>query len=176
MSDVDQGFTINDDSLIIKATKWVVIISNAAVAMLVAATAIMRYVFKTDLYGIDEFIVISAFTLYMSGSVYGAHRGSHITADMLSQYIKNKKLNASLVVFSSFLTVAFSAAFTWLGAKMFIWQIMKQGKTQIWRIPLYIPQGIIFLCLALMTLYFSIWFVRRIKTMRRVFSEPDKTA
>jgi len=159
----------SDSGFIVKILKNLIIWSNLVVAVLVTCTAAMRYLFKMDLYGVDELILLAAFILYFSGSAYGAHRGSHICADILSNYLKAPKVKTIVTSFTAFLTFTLSVIFSWLGVKMFTWQWMTQGKTQIWKIPLWVPQGFIAICLVLMSIYFFIWFIRRVKDCRTVY-------
>ena len=42
----------------------------------------MRYVFKSDLYGIEEFVAILAMWMYMLSASYASYEDSHITADI----------------------------------------------------------------------------------------------
>lgn len=44
----------------------------------------MRYVFKTNLYGMDEILVIVAMWLYFMGGIYGTYEESHIQGDLLN--------------------------------------------------------------------------------------------
>lgn len=157
---------LNESGPVLKILKFFIIISNILVAVLVSSAAIMRYLLKIDLYGVDEFILLSAYILYFSGAVYGAHQGQHICADILSNYLKSYKLKSMLKVVNSFITLALSLVFSWLGVKMFAWQWMTQGKTQVWRIPIWASQGFIALCLILMSVYFLLWFIKSVKQLR----------
>lgn len=153
----------DDSAIVVRILKILIFWSNLLVALLVSCTAAMRYLFKMDLYGVDEFILLAAFILYFSGAAYGAHKGKHICADILANYLKAPKLKRIVAALTAFITLSLSVIFSWLGVKMFTWQWMTQGKTQIWKIPLWVPQGFIALCLVLMSIYFFIWFIRRIK-------------
>ena len=42
----------------------------------------MRYVFKSDLYGIEEFVAILAMWMYMLSASYASYEDSHIKADI----------------------------------------------------------------------------------------------
>ena len=170
------AFVPDDSGPVIKVFKFLIITSNILVAILVSSAAFMRYVLEMDLYGVDEFILLAAFILYFSGSVYGAHRNQHICADIISNYLKNIKAKRVMGAITSFLTFGLSAVFSWLGVNMFTWQWATQGKTQIWRIPLWVTQGFIALCLILMSVYFLIWFIRSLKALRDAWRQPATTA
>ncbi len=155
---------------VVKTLKFLIIVSNILVAVLVSGAAAMRYVFKIDLYGVDEFILLFSFVLYFAGAAYGANRDQHICADILRNYVAAPKPRSVIVAFTAFLTLALSLVFSWLGVKMFTWQWATQGATQVWRIPLWLTQGFIALCMVLMSYYFLIWFIKRLKECRLAFA------
>jgi TRAP-type C4-dicarboxylate transport system permease small subunit len=178
MTDNNSQSKINGNSLqlgdadkgpLLTSLRFIIVATNLLLAVMVSITAIMRYVLKIDLYGIDEFILLIAFILYFAGSAYGAKKERHISADILTQYVHRPKAKQIIIMLSSILTLLLSGVFAWLGGQMFIWQIMKGGKTQIWRIPLYVPQGAIFLGLLIMTWYFGRWFVRECRKSSELF-------
>jgi len=65
-------------------------ISAAVTGLLMATTGlvffivIMRYVFKTNLYGADELVTLVTMWLYFLGAIYGSYEESHIQGDLLN--------------------------------------------------------------------------------------------
>jgi TRAP-type C4-dicarboxylate transport system permease small subunit len=135
--------------------KGIMIVCSIVVAVGISIAAVLRYVFRTDLYGSEEIIVIFAYWLYFAGGAFGAYERSHITADVVSVYVKNPRLKAALACFSSLCTFGLSTLFAWWGWHMFAWGLEKGGATPVWRIPLVIPQSAIFFGLVLMSVYFA---------------------
>ena len=59
--------------------------SSLFVVASIVLTVILRYIFKTDLYGLEEIVVIFAFWLYFMGVLRQLHRDPH-TADLVSVF------------------------------------------------------------------------------------------
>lgn len=53
--------------LLLRFQRFVIIVSSLFVVASIGATVVLRYIFKTDLYGLEEIVVIFAFWLYFMG-------------------------------------------------------------------------------------------------------------
>ena len=155
---------------ILKVLRFIMISMSLTVAVVIGIAAALRYIFKMDMYGIEDFIIIFAYWLYFSGGAYGAYENSHITADILTVYMKNQKLKRGIICFSSLCTVLLSGLFAFWGWQMFKWQLEKGGASPIWRIPLYVPQSAITLGLTLMTFYFGLHFLENFRLFRQALA------
>jgi TRAP-type C4-dicarboxylate transport system permease small subunit len=155
---------------LLKVLRFIMISMSLTVAVVIGVAAALRYVFKMDMYGIEDFIIVFAYWLYFSGGAYGAFENSHITADILTVYMKNQKLKRGIICFSSLCTVLLSGLFAYWGWLMFSWQLAKGGATPVWRIPLYVPQSAITLGLTLMTFYFALHFMENLRLFRKALS------
>ena len=151
----------------LKVLRFIMISMSLTVAVVIGVAAALRYVFKMDMYGIEDFIIVFAYWLYFSGGAYGAFENSHITADILTVYMKNQKMKRGIICFSSLCTVLLSGLFAFWGWQMFAWQLDKGGATPVWRIPLYVPQSAITLGLTLMTFYFGLHFLENVRLFRQ---------
>ncbi len=152
--------------IFLKALRFIMITMSLTVAFVIGIAASLRYIFKMDMYGIEDFIIIFAYWLYFSGGAYGAYENSHITADILTVYMKNQKLKRGIICFSSLCTVLLSGLFAFWGWQMFQWQLKMGGASPIWRIPLFVPQSAITLGLTLMTFYFGLHFLENYRLFR----------
>ncbi len=54
------------------------VLSSLFVVLIMCVTVLLRYVFKSDLFGMEEIVVIAAFWLYFMGSSYGVYDQSHV--------------------------------------------------------------------------------------------------
>ncbi|HES59045.1 MAG TPA: TRAP transporter small permease subunit, partial [Caldithrix sp.] len=75
---------------LIKIQQWLMIATSIFVILIMFVEVLLRYVFKSDLYGIEEIVVIAAFWLYFMGSSYGVYEKSHVKADILPQMMSQK--------------------------------------------------------------------------------------
>ncbi|PKL01653.1 MAG: hypothetical protein CVV55_08465, partial [Synergistetes bacterium HGW-Synergistetes-2] len=63
---------------LLKLQKALLVLSSCFVVLIMCVAVLLRYVFKTDLFGIEEIVVIAAFWLYFIGSSYGVYDKSHV--------------------------------------------------------------------------------------------------
>lgn len=129
--------------------------------VIITAATIMRYVFQMDLYGYEEWVKIFAFWLYFMGAGYGAFAGTHISADLISSYLKDGIFKRSLTFIKCVITLGVSLLFTKYGWDYFIFGYMGPlgtgvaiPRTVAWRIPLWTAYAAIFIGLLSMSYYF----------------------
>ncbi|HRV98656.1 MAG TPA: TRAP transporter small permease subunit, partial [Aminobacteriaceae bacterium] len=72
---------------LLKLQKALLVLSSCFVVLIMCVAVLLRYVFKTDLFGIEEIVVIAAFWLYFIGSSYGVYDKSHVKADIIPQML-----------------------------------------------------------------------------------------
>ncbi|MCX7828591.1 MAG: TRAP transporter small permease [Thermanaerothrix sp.] len=130
-------------------------------ALMIGAATLMRYVFKTDLYGYEEWVKLFAFWLYFSGAAYGALNGTHVSADIVNSYVPEGVFKRALVLLKNLITVGVSSLFLYYGYDFFMFGFkgplgngIAVPMTTVWRIPLWTSYGAIFGGLAFMVLYF----------------------
>lgn len=144
-----------------------ILISCSCLSMLmIVLGVVLRYLFHTDLYGIEEFIVIIAFWLYFMGGVYGSYEGSHIRADLLTVYIKNETVKSVLKLIELAISSAVGLVLTGWGFHYFMWGLERGARSPGWRIPLVISQCPIFIGFALMTFYFIYHLINTLRKTR----------
>ncbi len=144
--------------LIIKVEKIIIVITGIAVTTIVSMACLMRALFKIDLVGYEEILVMFAFWLYMIGSAYGTYEKSQITADILNIYLKEGILKSTINLIRSFLTLVLAA---WFGLWAFgftMWGIEMHTKTPVWRLPMVWGQSSIFIGLFLITIFNVLYF------------------
>ncbi len=155
--------------LLLRFQRFVIIVSSLFVVASIGATVVLRYIFKTDLYGLEEIVVIFAFWLYFMGGAYGSYTRTHITADIISVAMPEGRLKSLIVVFSSSITFIFSLLFSYWGYDFFMFGVKMSARTPVWRIPMVVSYTAVFLGMILMTFYFLVDLLADIKTMRGRF-------
>lgn len=91
--------------LLVRLERFILVAVSVMAMLCVVAGALMRYIFKIDLYGIEEIIILLAMWLYFIGGAYGSYENSHISADMVSNYIKSNKVKRYIRIFVALVTV-----------------------------------------------------------------------
>lgn len=129
--------------------------------IIITAATLMRYVFEMDLYGYEEWVKIFAFWLYFMGAGYGAFTGTHISADLVSSYLKDGVFKKSLTFLKCLVTLGVTLLFTKYGWDYFIFGFLGPlgtgvaiPRTVAWRIPLWTAYASIFIGLLSMSYYF----------------------
>lgn len=148
---------------LLNAQGTIAIAASIFITLGVAAASILRYVFKTSLFGLEELILIAAFWMYFMGASYAASRKQHISAEIVSVYCKNRKAREIMILIAEFITLALSLLYTYWGAYFVYWGVTEGGTTPVYRLPIAVSQFAIFLGFVLMTWYFLLDVVRRTK-------------
>lgn len=134
--------------------RGVLVSCSLFVITLMTLVVILRYIFKTDLYGIEELVVIAAFWLYFIGASYGSYEKTHITADILTIYLKKDRVKALINIIALVISAGVALVFAYWAFGLLIWGLVMKGKSPAWGIPMYIPQSSILVGFALMSFYF----------------------
>ena len=148
--------------------RWFLIIAGCVITVLVFTEVMLRYVFSSPLFGIEELIVFIAMWLYFIGAALGAHDRSHIKADVIHIWVKSPRAMAIVHTVNSVITVTLSAIMVTWCYDYFIFGIEKRGASPALRLPLVIPQSAVFVGAILMTLYF---FVELVDNFRNAISK-----
>ncbi len=116
---------------------WVI---SILIVLVITATVIMRYILKTDLYGMEELLILLAMWLYFVGGSYGSYENSHITADILSAFVKNEKIIKAVKLFIAIVSFVVALFFTrWAFT---YWKLVMRlgGRTSGLHYPLWMPR------------------------------------
>lgn len=112
----------------------------AGVVGLVGVSVTMRYIFKTDLFGVEELITVVTMWLYFLGSIYGSYEESHIKGDLLDLVFKTgrqkKGQQIYVYVYSTIVLVIWSK---W-GIEYATRCLHSAQTTPGWHIPLHVSQ------------------------------------
>ena len=139
----------------------VVSMQGIIIIVIVIATGTMflqvvtRYVFQISVSGLDELAGHTAVWLYMMGAAYGAYDKSHIKANAIHLFVKNKKVLAWIDVFAMGIAVIVATYMTVWSYGYLQWSIRKHEITPTLQLPTVIFQTAIFIGALLMVIYFS---------------------
>lgn len=149
------GLKLDRNNPFDKAVIVVMLLSAAFVVVAVAAGAIARYVFRRDIYGIEELTTIAAFWMYFTGAIYATKTRQQISAEMLSAFIKRPRVLYAFALLQRIVTFLLCLIFTWWGWEFFHWSLVNGGKTNLWQIPVIVGQGSVFIGFVGMLLYLA---------------------
>lgn len=146
-----------------KVQSYVLFIMGLGIAIIFAIEVIFRYVFKINLMGYEEVIIVMAFWLYFIGGAQGSYERIHVRADMLGNFIGNRKtvraidlvvstINMMLLVIVSILSIFFIARSIDIGSK-----------SSIYRFPLTIGHMSVSVGYILMAFYSIVYYVQDIR-------------
>ena len=146
-----------------KAMSFIIILTQITFTAIIFGSVVARQCFGRDLYGNEDFILIAAFWLYMIGGAYGSYENSHIKADIISEVLKDGKLKKFLQNTAVIVETAVSLIITVWGWQLVVWSMAKGAKSISWKIPMFIPQGAIFIGFAIMFIYSLREMIRRFR-------------
>ena len=149
-----------------KLQNIILVASCSFVTIGIGTGAILRYLFKKDLYGAEELITIAAFWMYFIGAVYATHAKKHITAELFSSFCKNLKIVYSVKILSLAVTFLLALLYSWWGWEFFHWSLVKGGKSVALLIPLVYGHSAIFIGFVLMTVYFFFQLLEEVKKLK----------
>lgn len=143
---------------LVRFQQVLLILTSLFVVLIMCAEVLLRYVFHSDLFGIEEVVVISAFWLYLIGSSYGVYDRSHVKADIIPQLL-GERSRALLSVITRFVMAVLCIVFSWWAVDMVLYSIEWMPRTTGLRIPIFISQSSVLVGYVLMSLYSVIYFL-----------------
>ncbi len=139
--------------------KWFMYAAGCFVIVLVFVEVLLRYVFASPLFGIEELICLVAMWLYFLGATYGAYERSHIKAELVHLWCKTPRSQALVRSLSSFITLVLSIIMIKWSYPYFIWGITGGETSQALLLPMVLSQSAIFFGAILMSFYFFVELV-----------------
>lgn len=138
---------------LVKSQEWVMFFTSIALASLVTLAVFLRYIFRIDLYGIEEVEILIAMWLYFIGAAYGSYTRTQISADIVEALVPEGRVKDAARCARSVISVVLYCGLLYLAVDMLIFNLSANIRTAVWKIPGYfIPVGVC-LGLGLMTFY-----------------------
>jgi TRAP-type C4-dicarboxylate transport system permease small subunit len=143
---------------LIRFQETLLVLTSLFVVLIMCVEVVLRYVFHSDFFGIEEVVVVAAFWLYFIGSAYGVYDKSHVKADIIPQLL-SERAQSRLAVVISFVMSLLSLVFSWWAVGMVCYAIEWMPRTTGLRIPVFISQSSILVGYLLMSLYSIVHFL-----------------
>ncbi|MEG0378035.1 MAG: TRAP transporter small permease subunit [Eubacterium sp.] len=143
------------DSLFWRGIKFVqnILLSVCSLAAVFAIflTVVMRYIFSSDLYGMEEIILVIAFWLYFVGGSRGSLEDTHIKADLVDVFVKNTRVMYLIKGFAKLVETVVYLLFSKWAISLFFLNLSRMPKTPGLKIPYVVSQfpialGFVLMC------------------------------
>lgn len=139
--------------------QFVMVMTSAAIVILILTQVIMRYVFNIPIMGIEELAVLLGFWLYFTGSSAGARYRTQIKADLLNVLVSNQRTLFVIKAIAAFITVCLAGIFVQWTVEYFQWSLSTMERSPSLNIPMLYAQAALVVNSILMLLYFVIEFL-----------------
>lgn len=140
-------------NLLLKLQRFILIICSLFIVLGMVTAVFFRYVLDINFMGLNELILILSIWMYFIGAALGSYERSHISADLVSSYIKNKRIKNGISLFNSILTVILSFLFIIWSYDLVAWGLEKNTVSNVLGIPMIVAQSSILVGFVLMFVY-----------------------
>jgi TRAP-type C4-dicarboxylate transport system permease small subunit len=143
--------------LIDDAIRWVqwltVFAASMIVVGLICAIVILRYVFRADLYGMEELAVFVGVWLFFFGASYASQQKEQIAADVLPQFLRSPLTRGVLALVTTLLSLVICLLVAFWAWDWLSWGLERPARSPVHGIPMTITHLAVFLSFALMSLF-----------------------
>lgn len=128
-------------------------LSGVIILLAMVAMVLLRYVFKINLFGMDEIILCFVFWFYFFGGVNGSREDSQVRADVTSVLIKNRKTVWGLRLVTRAIEILVTIFLIAMSIWLLVINAQRMPATQGLKIPYLVPQFAIAVGFILMLVY-----------------------
>lgn len=149
--------------IVVVAQKTIIVLCSLLIAVTFGIVVVLRYGFQANLFAYEEWMLVAAFILYFIGAAQGSYDDSHIKADLVNEWIKSARLRRRFNLLVLGLEVVIAGVLAYWGLLMVAEDLAKYPElpaTTVYKIPLAVPRGTIFIGFVLMTVYAAMHFLR----------------
>jgi len=150
----------------------VLIATSLFISVFMFVEVMLRYVFRKPVMGIEEILPLGAFWLYFIGASYGSYKRSHITAEVVEIMVKNPRRVAITRAVASFISFGVGLYLCKWGFDFFVYGLTQGQFSATLFIPMVYSQSAVFFGLLLMTFYFLVELIDRVRSLLRSNSPP----
>ena len=152
---------------LVRLEKAIVFASSLFLAGAFCAIVLMRYVFDSDLFAYEEWVLTVAFLLYFIGGALSSHDDVHIKADIIQEYIASARARTLYQGGILLLEAVIGVVLTYFALRMFLHEFVRWPNiptTPVYKIPLAVPRFFILAGFALMSLHAFLNAYRYLRT------------
>lgn len=147
------------ENILIKILRLTLVITTAAMLVILAIVVGMRYGFHRDFYGYNEIVLADSFWMYFIGAAFAMRQEEHIKADILKNFV-SEKCAATMKVIAGILQTTVNYAMIVLSYNLVMSNFKAWTITPLWEIPFFVSQISILISFILMAYYLTIYTIR----------------
>jgi TRAP-type transport system small permease protein len=114
-------FFSHADNLFDKTCTVLIVIGGTLITFTVVLQVLLRYVFKSPLFGLEEFSRLIAVWVYFLGAVFGTKLDSHVQGDVAERLFKSNRSKAFVKMLTWFLSGLLCILFLYHASKYCLW-------------------------------------------------------
>ena len=137
----------------------VMVATSVAIVLLILVQVALRYIFMKPLMGVEELACLCGFWLYFTGAANGSRERSHIKADLLDVFVKNKRTLFICKSVVALITVCLAGFFVEWTISYFQWSLKSWERSPALSIPMAYAQASLMVNAVLMLFYFFLEFL-----------------
>ncbi len=141
------------DNVVASVLKVAVTLLGLFVSFAMVIGIASRAIFNAPFFGLEELVLMAAMWLYMIGAALASRERSHLSADFLQAFSKNKTLLNVTSLVATTLSVVMAVFFVAWSYSLFSWGFERGQVTPVFRIPQYMSQASLFLASVFLLLY-----------------------
>lgn len=141
------------DNIIAYIVKVIVTVLGIFIPFAMVGGIISRALLGVQVFGLEELVLMAAMWLYMLGAALASREKSHLSADFIQAFSRNKTLNDVMRLIASILSVMMAVVFVTWSYSLFYWGVDKGQTTPVFSIPQYFSQGSLLIASMLLLLY-----------------------
>lgn len=148
------------------------IVASFAIVIIMSLWAILRYVFHTDMYGMEEVVVMVAFWLYFMANSYAVYEKSHVKADILPSMLGGRAQNYIKPVLYALMFFA-SILYSIWSFDTVQFSYIEKPITMALQIPFWIGHLSIFVGFVLSAFYSGVYFIQSLMEAIKTLKDKD---
>jgi TRAP-type C4-dicarboxylate transport system permease small subunit len=137
----------------------IMVTTSISIVVLILVQVLLRYGLKKPLMGVEELACLCGFWLYFTGAANGSRERSHIKADLLDVFIKNKRTLYWSKAAVTLVTAVLAGIFVQWSVNYLQWSFKSWERSPSLRIPMIYAQASLMFSAVLMCFYFFIEFL-----------------
>lgn len=106
---------------LIKIEEWVMFLTGIFIAITMFIQVILRYVFSSTLFGLEEISILIVSWFYFFGTAYSIYYESSIKADVVDLFVKNKNTKKVCSLFSHILSAISAGILFYYSLQYSLW-------------------------------------------------------
>lgn len=161
------------DNVFDKSCTILIVIGGAMITLTVVLQVLLRYVFKSPLFGLEEFSRLIAVWVYFLGAIFGTKLDAHVQGDVAERLFKSDRSKAFVKTLTWFLSSLLCILFLYHASKYCIWLYgTGERTTGLWW-PRITSVGSMFFGALFMTFYSIANFFRCLETFLNLSGNPS---